>query len=263
MRGGKLNRARPSQESAACVIRMSTTTPDENPYPQLLSLAVHEFRTPASVVGGYLRMLQRDNDATLTERQRKMIDEAEKSCGRLVALIAELSDISKLDAGLIALARQQLDLFTLVGEVAAGVQEAKDRDVHLEVRGDAAGAALSGDATRLRSAFDAVFRAILREKPGPSTVIAERRIEKRDGRATAVVVVAEAASVQTAYERAPGPFDEKRGGLGLALPLARRVIEGHGGRIWAPAAGVGKTGGAERDSALARGSAIISLPVTE
>jgi two-component system phosphate regulon sensor histidine kinase PhoR len=242
---------------------MSTPpTSTENAYPQLLSLAVHEFRTPASVVGGYLRMLQRDGDSTLTERQRKMIDEAEKSCGRLVALIGELSDISKLDAGLISLSLQRLDLFTLIGEVAASVQEARDRDVHLEVRGDASGAAVNGDATRLRSAFDAIFRAILREKPGPTTVIAERRIEKREGGATAVVVVAEAASVQTAYERTPGPFDEKRGGLGLALPLARRVIEGHGGRIWSPASGDGTDGG-ETDSALTRGSAIISLPVTE
>lgn len=240
---------------------MSTPPESENAYPQLLSLAVHEFRTPASVVGGYLRMLQRDPETTLTERQRKMIDEAEKSCGRLVALIAELSDISKLDAGLIALSRQRLDLFTLVGEVAAAVQEAKDRDVHLELRGEASGASLSGDHTRLRQAFDAIFRAILREKPGPATVIAERRIEKRDGRETAVVVVADASSVEAAYERTPAPFDEKRGGLGLALPLARRVIEGHGGRIWSPAPGDG--GNDESDAALARGSAIISLPVTE
>jgi len=235
-------------------------------YPQLLSLAVHEFRTPASVVGGYLRMLQRDPESTLTERQRKMIDEAEKSCGRLVALIAELSDISKLDAGLIALARQPLDLFILVGEVAELVHEAKDRDVHLEVRGQAAGARVKGDSTRLRGAFDAIFRAVLREKPGPATVVVERRIDMRDGVTAAVVVVAEAASVQVAYERDPGPFDEKRGGLGLALPLARRVIEGHGGKIWSPAPDGGADddadGGASRD-AIAHGSAIISFPVTE
>ena len=31
-------------------------------YPTLISLAVHELRTPASVVGGYLRMLQRDTE---------------------------------------------------------------------------------------------------------------------------------------------------------------------------------------------------------
>lgn len=214
-------------------------------------------------------MLQRDNEATLTERQRKMIEEAEKSYGRLVALIDEMSEIGKLDAGRISLSRQRLDLFTLVGEVAARVTEAKDRDVHLEVRGDTAGAPLSGDAARLRTAFDAVFRAILREKPSPSTVIAERRLDTRDGRRAAVVVIADAEKLRMVYESAPGPFNEKRGGLGLALPLARRVIEGHGGRIWSPAlegdaASVDDDGsGGGPAGAFVRGSAIISLPVTE
>lgn len=236
-------------------------TAPNDAYPQLLSLAVHEFRTPASVVGGWLRMLQRDGETTLTERQRKMVDEAEKSCARLVALITEMSDISKLDAGLISLARQPLDLFTLVGEVAELVQEAREREVHLEVRGEAAGAPVAGDSPRLRSAFDAIFRAILREKPGPTTVIAERRLDVRGGLTSAVVVVADAASVQAAYERAPGPFDEKRGGLGLALPLARRVIEGHGGRIWSPTPADGAAEGAGNSDALSRGSAIVSIPL--
>ncbi len=87
-------------------------------YPQLISLAVHELRTPASVVGGYLRMLQRDSDPPLGERQRKMIDEAAKSCGRLVELVAELSDIGKLDAGLTTIAQEPLDFFSLVDDVA-------------------------------------------------------------------------------------------------------------------------------------------------
>src|SRR5262249_29387481 len=103
-------------------------------------------------------------------------------------------------------------------------------------------------------------------KPGTSTVIAERRIEKRDGRPTAVVVVAEASSVQSAYECAPGPFYEKHGGLGLALPLARVVIEQHGGRVWSPASDRSdgsSSGGGETVAPLTRGSAIISLPVTE
>ncbi len=242
-------------------------TPKDS-YPQLLSLAVHEFRTPASVVGGYLRMLQRDTDAPLSERQRKMIDEAEKSCARLVAIVAELSDVAKLDAGIVKLARQPVDLFSLITEVAELVHEARDREVRLEVRGAAEGAKTTGDATRLRSAFDAIFRAILREKPGQMTVVADRRIETVDGRPTAVVVIAEETSVQAAYEREAGPFDEKRGGMGLALPLARRVIEGHGGRIWSPAANkpAGRSeddGGSTSDDPLARGSAIISLPLTE
>ena len=133
-------------------------------YLQLLGLAVHEFRTPASVVGGYLRMLQRDAAGELNDRQRKMIDEAEKSCARLVTLIAEMSDVAKLDSGAIALARQPVDIFALVSDVVVDVQEARDREVRLEVRGEDGAAHVNGDATRLRAAFDAVFRAVLREK---------------------------------------------------------------------------------------------------
>ena len=232
--------------------------PSDNAYPALISLAVHELRTPASIVGGYLRMLHKDQEPPMSERQRRMIDEAEKSCARLVAMVAELSEIGKLDSGMLKLAQQRLDLFALIEQVADLVHEASDRDVKLKLSGPSDGARLTGDANRLRAAIDGIFRAILREKAGPSTVIAERRLETRDGRECAVVIVAENGSVQEAYGREPAPFDEGRGGLGLALPLARRVIEGHGGRLWAPA---NASGIADSPDPLARGSAILLFPL--
>jgi hypothetical protein len=147
-------------------------------------------------------------------------------------------------------------VFALIGEVAGSVQEARDRDVRLEVRGQTDGARLSGDTARLRTAFDAIFRAILREKGGPTLVVAERRLVTIDGVTSAVIAVGEEPYVEAAYQSASGPFDEHRGGLGLALPLARRVIEGHGGRLLSAAA---VNGG----DPVVRGSAIISLPITE
>ena len=98
-------------------------------------------------------------------------------------------------------------------------------------------------------------------------MVAERRREIHDGRRAAVVVVSDADTVQAAYERDRGAFDEKRGGMGLALPLARRVIEGHGGRIAAPAPQLRHDSQQTADplatDAVSRGSAIITLPLTE
>jgi signal transduction histidine kinase len=222
-------------------------------YPRLMSLAVHEFRTPASVVGGYLRMLQRDGEP-LTERQQKMIEEAEKSCGRLVALVNEMSELAKLDAGTATLADAPIDVFGLVQEVAAVVHEASERNVHLEARGAASGAARSGDSVRLKSAFEAIFRSVMREKAGPCTVLADCRTETLDGQRCAIIVVAEADSVAASYQRPAGAFDDHRGGLGLLLPLARRAIEGHGGHLWAPEPIVD-------NDPLTRGSAIVALPI--
>src|SRR4029079_12046015 len=133
-----------------CSSRLQIMTIHAEPYTQLLSLAVHEFRTPASVVGGYLRMLQRDSEVPLSDRQRRMVDEAERSCQRLVALIGELSEIQKLDAGMIQMADQNFDAFAAMAEAAEGVHEVVDRDVRLIVRGEAAGAPMQGDLTRLR-----------------------------------------------------------------------------------------------------------------
>ena len=226
----------------------------EDDYPQLLSLAVHEFRTPAGVVSGYLRMLQRDTDHPLSSRQSKMVGEAEKSCARIVALVGELSEISNLDAGTARLTQQSVDVFALAQELAVSVPEAGDHDLHLEFCGETAGALMTGDITRLRAAFGAVFRAILREKASPCTLVAECRFaQTADGR-SAFIVVAEKDAVQAAYDSRPGPFDEKRGGLGLALPIARRVIEAHGGRLWSPA------GVPDRDG---RAMAVIAFPLSE
>jgi signal transduction histidine kinase len=205
-------------------------------YAQLLSLAAHEFRTPVSVVGGYLRMLQRDGDTPLSAQQMKMVVEAERACARIGALIAELSEVSKLDAGMAAAHEVDFDLFEMLTHVAADVHEAEDRGVRVKLRGPDVGAAMRGDLARLSAAFSACLRAVLREQPSACTVIAERRLEEQSAGNSAITIVAEESSVEAAYSASPARFDEKRGGLGLLLPIARRVIEHHGGRIWSPAA---------------------------
>ena len=229
-----------------------------NPYPPLLSLAVHELRTPASVVGGYLRMLQRDQDPPMSERQLHMIDEAEKSCARFVAIVAELSEIGKLDSGAVKFAQRRFDMFSLIGEVAELVHEGSDRDVHFKLLGPRDGAPMHGDPTRLHTAFQAIFFFFFREHAGPATVVAERRRETVDGEPSAVVVVASEESTQEAYDRASEPFDDRRGGLGLALPLARRVIEGHRGRMRSPAPASSTSANA---NSFARSSVVISFPL--
>src|SRR5262249_45192103 len=134
------------------------------------------------------------------------------------------------------------------------VHEAEDRGVHLELRGETRAAA-KGDAGRLKTAFRAVFRAILRETAGPATVVVDRRRVKEGAGSSAVIVVASSDRVDDAYAAPRRPFDEHRGGMGLALPLARRVLEKHGGAIWSPAF-AGQT-------TESRGSAILTIPIPE
>jgi signal transduction histidine kinase len=182
-------------------------------------------------------MLQRDADHPLTEQQRRMIDEAEKSCARIVALVNELNEIAKIDAGMPLVTTDTFDLFGILPELAAGMHESSDREVHLHVRGEEGGAPMRGDLTRLKAAFSAFFRAILREQPSAGIVVADRRRAERKGTSSAIVVVAPEADVQRAYDAPRAAFDDRRGGLGFLLPLALRIIERHGGEVWQPAPG--------------------------
>jgi two-component system sensor histidine kinase ArlS len=227
-------------------------------YTRLMSLAVHELRTPTSVVGGYLRMLQKDTSAELSERQRRMIDEAEKSCARLAVLIGELSDLSKLDSGTAAITTERFDIFQLVVEVAREVHDGQDREIHLDTRGPASGGQITGDRTRLKTAFAVIVRAVVREQPASTRVIVESRRATRDGRPVACVTVAPEADLQRALDSSPVSFDDARGGLGLGLPIARRIFDRHGGRVWSalPDEGIELPVGS-------RGAIVASLPLSE
>jgi signal transduction histidine kinase len=194
---------------------------------KLLSLVSHEFRTPASVVAGYLRMLLRDPEAQFTERQRHMIEEAEKSCSRMAGLLGELSELGRLEQGTASLGRGKVDVFSTIAELAPSVLESSERGVHLDVRGAASGAVIDGDGAKLRESLVALCRAVLREQPASCRVAVDRRLSG----GSAAIAIAHEDEVEQVWAAAPTPFNEHRGGLGLLLPIARRVIERHGGRV--------------------------------
>jgi K+-sensing histidine kinase KdpD len=201
--------------------------------PQLLSLAVHEFRTPVTVVAGYLRMLLKMQPG-IGDQARKLLEEAEKSCARLAALIAELSEVSNFEAGHVALDRRDVDFFALVDEVAAGVHEGADRGVRLEVRHADGALVLPADRQQLGRALESVLTATLRERAEPGVVVAACGVTDTQDRPAAYLTVAPGEAGRAGPAFAPGEwrsFEQWRGGLGFRLVLARLIIGAHGGTL--------------------------------
>jgi signal transduction histidine kinase len=212
---------------------------DRDLFPRALSLAVHELRTPITVASGYLRMLLREQAGPITDKQRKMLEEADKSCARIGALIAEMSELGRLEDGHLTLRQVPFDLGALVVEVASSMQEGKDRGVRLETHVPGP-VMVTGDRTRLATAIGALIYAALRERGEPGVITVECSALPDTSQTWAVVTIgdqAHASSLADAARTTPPPFDEWRGGLGLALPVGRRVIEAHGGAVWSAPGG--------------------------
>lgn len=206
-----------------------------NLFPRVMSLAVHELRTPVTVVSGYLRMLLRDQAGPLNDKQRKMIEEADRSCSRIGALVTEMSELGKLESEMLTLTGPEFDLSSLITEVASSMHEGEDRGITLETRGTDQPVMVAGDRSRLAAVLRALMHAALRERAEAGVIIAECSTFSESNQGWAVVAIGAAADVRALADagRAATPdFDEWRGGLGLALPVGRRVIAAHGGALW-------------------------------
>ena len=218
-------------------------------FPRAMSLAVHELRTPVTVVAGYIRMLLKDHGGPLNEKQRTMLEEAERSCGRISELVGEMSEMGKLESGQLALAQQEFDFAELVTDVASRMHEGRDRGVRLDVRSADAPVSVKGDRVRVAAAIKAVLHAALRERGEPSTVVATVKTVTDGNRRWAVLAVGDETAIETLLAGAGGTsesFDEWRGGMGMALPVARRVVEALGGALWAAPGAQARAGAALR-----------------
>jgi signal transduction histidine kinase len=201
---------------------------------RLLSLSVHEFRTPITVVAGYIRMLLKDRAGALNDQQRRLLEEAEKSCGRLSALVAEMSELSSLEAGSSTFNRSNIDVATVLDEAIAALPPLPDREIAIQVSSGGP-AIVSGDTARLKSAFASVVTALRRELVTSNQFHVRSAPRQQDGKPVVWIAFGDSDQIDRLSNADPSAlsiFDEWRGGCGLSLAIARRVIGAHDGTIW-------------------------------
>lgn len=216
---------------------------DDARWPKLLSLAVHEFRTPITVVAGYLKMVLNVRDNGLTDQQRRMLEEATKSCSRLSGIVNEMSDLSNLEASTASFNRTLVDLREILADAASSLPPVPDREVAVTVATADAPSVLSGDPVRLKVALASILTALRRELVTSTELLVRQDVRSYDGRAATWIAIGDADNISTLCAADPSAlvtFDEWRGGCGLSLAVARRVLNAHGGMIWS--AGNGTSG---------------------
>src|SRR5712664_4116325 len=89
---------------------------------QFLANMSHEFRTPLNAILGYTSMLLQGVTGELTPHQRRNLERVDSNAHHLLAIINDILDISRIEAGKMPLTLTQFDLKDLVGEVLAEVE---------------------------------------------------------------------------------------------------------------------------------------------
>jgi hypothetical protein len=202
----------------------------DNDCRHLMALLAHEMRSPGAVVAGYLRMLK-TSGAELPAREQKMIEEANRSCGRLMHIVQELSELGELASQ--ELSRAPVAIFSLCDDV---VQSASHEGADVSFVCDDADreAMIDGHEARLKQAVSSLIASLVRERG--SAPIEARGFVSHTATPAALIAFGDPGAVASAADvlkHQQAPFDRWRGGMGLSLPIAHCIVQAHRGVLWA------------------------------
>ena len=202
-----------------------------------LDMMSHELRTPLQAVLGYSESLLGSPEASLTAEQREDIGYIHKGGGRMIALINQLLDLSRMEAGRLDLATDPVDLVQVIEQVRQDVApQAAAKALAVQVDLPPFLPEVIGDAERLRQILlNLVGNAVKFTIEGGVHITAT--VTSTGG----VEVAVSDTGIGISREMMPLIFEEfrqvdgnltrRQGGAGLGLAIARKLAEQMGGNI--------------------------------
>ncbi|MGL4172804.1 MAG: ATP-binding protein [Actinomycetota bacterium] len=200
----------------------------------LISTVAHELRSPLTSVKGFTATLLRRWERFTDDQKRFMLETIEHDADRVTRLIAELLDISRIDAGRLEIRRQPIDLVVVARRHIERMQAAgnQGRDFVLRISSDVP--EVWADPDRVDQVLANLLENAIRHGAGTVTLELQRVQIKESQLAVSVIVSDEGEGI--AEHDHPLVFTRfwqgnRRGGTGLGLYLVRGLVEAHGGHI--------------------------------
>ncbi len=214
---------------------------------EFVSLASHELRTPMTAIKSYLWMALMGKGDT-PEKQKLFLDRAYKSTDRLIKLVNDMLNVSRIESGRVILALKPVKLNNVIAETIAEIlPRAQELGVNLVFTPDATMPDVSADTDKIKEVLINLVGNSLKFTPKDGSITIS--FTKLNG--MAYVKITDTGK-GISNEDMPKLFQkfsklnenylvkQNAQGTGLGLYISKSLVELHGGRIWVDSEGEGK-----------------------
>jgi PAS domain S-box-containing protein len=204
---------------------------------EFLASMSHELRTPLNAIIGFSDLLAEQTAGPLSSKQQRFVSHIQQGARHLLALINDILDLSKVEAGRLELNRENVPVATALAEVLVSIRPAaaaKDIAVHSSIGPDVT---VFADRIRFKQILVNLLGNAVKFTPEGGRIWVEAA--ERRGRLTASVSdtglgipIEEQEAIFDAFHQAGATTKGIKEGTGLGLAITKRLVEEHGGRIW-------------------------------
>lgn len=201
---------------------------------EFIGIASHELRTPLTSVKGYVQVLDRMVSDLNDERAKQYIKKTEIYIDRLHSLIADLLDVSKIQAGRLELSMSTFPLSELIQGSIDTIQPISGHHT-IEVKGES-GITVSGDKQRLEQVLTNLLSNAIKYSPNADQITISVTSQKN-----AVKIAVTDYGIGIPEQHQEKIFErfyraEERShqfsGLGIGLYISKEIISRHNGLLW-------------------------------
>jgi two-component system, NtrC family, sensor histidine kinase KinB len=201
----------------------------------MVSTVSHELKTPLTSVQMAIHLLLEEVVGPLTPKQVELLLAARQDADRILAMINDLLDLTRIEQGRVKLDLQPVGVGELLEEAVARMRpQAEDAGLELEAGAHGPDSIVMIDRDRIGHVFDNLILNAIQHTPRGGSIRLDARPEgesvRVDVRDTGKGIPDEhLPRLFEKFYRIPGA--SRAGGAGLGLAIVREIVAAHGGRV--------------------------------
>ena len=211
----------------------------DNMKTEFISTVSHELRTPLTSIKGAIGLIMGGVAGEINEEVRELLNIAQKNTDRLIKIINDMLDISKIESGKIQMNKEPLYITDCVRRSVEGISAfAHQNNIRIETDLPPATSVILADKDRIDQVITNLLSNAIKFTPAGGQVTVSVREE--DDFVKVSVKDTGIGVPETHLERIFDKFHQvdrtaarQKGGTGLGLSICYAIVNEHGGKIWA------------------------------